>query len=137
LREDLLKGFDPDSSFYIENVGAMRGIKRRNVRVDPPPDLLIEIEVMTPSLPRFPVFAAFGVPEVWRYDGNRVQVFAWVEGKYEKREHSPALPPLTSEALTQFLADSAQMRSTVWLRHERAWIKGGAGKAKAKMREST
>ena len=75
-REDLLKGFEPDSAFYLAaNAKAVRGKKRLDLATDPPPDLIIEIDVTSPSLPRFPIFAAVGVPEVWRYKNGRVEIF--------------------------------------------------------------
>src|ERR1700674_4709290 len=41
-REVLKRGFDPDSSFYIKNAERVRGKKRLDMEIDPPPDLLIE-----------------------------------------------------------------------------------------------
>lgn len=122
-RKDLTKGFEPDSCFYIKNAQTVRDNDEAGGGAILPPDLLIEIDVTSPSLPRFPLFAAAGVAEVCRYDGQQVQVFVLVKGSYEERERSIALPPLTSEVLTRFLIDSTQMKSTVWLRHIRAWVR--------------
>lgn len=72
-REDLLKGFEPDSCFYIQHVEAISGKDEVDLNTDPPPDLVIEIDITSPSLPRLPIFAGVGVPEVWRYDGRQVQ----------------------------------------------------------------
>ena len=46
--------------------GAVRGLKRIDLRRDPPPDLVIEVDVTHSSVPRMPIYAALGVPEVWR-----------------------------------------------------------------------
>src|SRR5262249_61224467 len=73
-REKLLKGFEPDSAFYIARASAVRG-RHVDADVDPPPDLIIEIDISRSSLPRFPIFAAFGVPELCRYDGSRVSIW--------------------------------------------------------------
>ncbi len=91
--------------------------------IDPPPDLVIEIDVTSPSLPRSPIFAAVGVPEVWRYDGSRVQFFKLDGGQYVEVEHSLALPPLTDAVATGFLKDSEETKSTVWLRRVREWAR--------------
>ena len=48
-REDLERGFEPDSCFYIENEERVRGKTRKDLSVDPPPDLVIEIDIT--SLP--------------------------------------------------------------------------------------
>jgi Uma2 family endonuclease len=122
-REDLLKGFEPDSCFYIQHVGAIQGKDEVDLRDDPPPDLVIEVDVTSPSLPRFPIFAAVGVPEVWRFDGERVRFYTLEAGRYAEVEQSLALPPLTGAVATRLLGSSKQMRSTEWLRVVREWAR--------------
>ncbi len=122
-REDLGKGFEPDSAFYIQNATIVSGKGEIDLSADPPPDLVIEVDVTSPSLPKFPIFAAVGVPEVWRCDGSRVQFFRREGDGYTEAEHSVALPPLTSEAATRFLEESERLKSTAWLRHVRAWAR--------------
>lgn len=74
-RADLTRGFEPDSCFYVQNVERVRGRDQIDLTVDPPPDLVIEIDLSRSSLDRFPIFASIGVPEVWRYDGTRLTIF--------------------------------------------------------------
>ena len=121
-REELRKGFEPDSAFYI---GRSCAIWDRDVdpAVDPPPDLTIEVDVSSPSLNRFPIFAAFGVREVWRYDGSRVAIFRLEGGRYVETEFSGVLPLLTGVITTRFLEDSRNTRSTEWLRRVREWAR--------------
>ena len=126
-REDLLKGFEPGSCFYIQNSAAVHGKKRIDLSVDPPPDLVIEIDVTSASLPRFPIFAAVGVPEVWRYDGEAVQVFKLADGKYVEVETSVALPPLTGAVATRFLKENETVNSSAWLRRVPAWVREQPG----------
>jgi Uma2 family endonuclease len=122
-RQDLLKGFEPDSCFYIQSTQHIRGKKRITLTQDPPPDLVIEIDLTNPSLDRFPIFARVGVPEVWRYDGTRVQIFKLTGEQYEEVGQSVALPLLTSTVVTQFLEDSMELESTAWLRRVREWAR--------------
>src|SRR5712692_7814185 len=114
-REELFKGFEPDSAFYIGR-GSTFWDSELDAAVAPPPDLVIEIDISRSSLPRFPIFAAFGVPEVWRYDGARVSIWRLEAGRYVEAESSAALPPVTGPVATQFLEESRAMRSTEWLR---------------------
>jgi Uma2 family endonuclease len=69
-REDLESGFEPDSCFYIQNEEGVRGKDRIDPAVDPPPDLVIEIDIISPSFNKLPIYTQRGVPEVWRYDGE-------------------------------------------------------------------
>lgn len=121
-REDLLKGFEPDTCFYVAHASAVLG-REVDLALDPPPDLIIEVDITSPSLPRFPIFAAFGVPEVWRYDGARVTIFRLESQRYVEAEHSTALPPLTGDVATRFLEESRHTRSTEWLRRVQEWAR--------------
>ncbi|MGH9835567.1 MAG: Uma2 family endonuclease [Blastocatellia bacterium] len=120
-REDLRKGFEPDSCFYIQNAEAIRGKEKIDLKIDPPPDLVIEIDISSDSLDKFPIFASIGVPEVWRYDNGKVTIHKLESGAYLEAAHSPTFPILTSEMAALFLEESAQMKSTVWLRRVREW----------------
>jgi len=122
-RQDLLTGFEPDSCFYIQSTQGIRGKKRIDLTQDPPPDLVIEIDLTNPSLDRFPIFARVGVPEVWRYDGSRVQIFKLTGEQYVEVGQGVALPPLTSTVVTLFLEDSMELESTAWLRRVREWVR--------------
>ncbi len=122
-RDDLLKGFEPDSCFYIQNAEAIFGKDSIDLTIDPAPDLVIEVDITSDSLNKFPIFAGVGVSEVWRCDQNGVSFHKLEGDSYVEVEHSPAFPPLTSEMATQFLEESAQMKSTAWLRRVREWAR--------------
>jgi Uma2 family endonuclease len=128
-REDLERGFEPDSCFYVQHAGQIAGKKRLDLTVDPPPDLVLEIDITHPSLDKLSIFAAVGVPEVWRYDGDRVRMLRLADSSYVEHEQSLAFPGLQSEHLAELLAASQQMSRTAWLRHVRTWAqtqaKGG------------
>lgn len=110
-REDLAKGFEPDECFYIRYAEVVRGKKQIDLAQDPPPDLVIEIDITGPSLNKFPIFAALGIPEVWRYDGARVAIFTLVDNDYVERPESVALPKVTSAILTEFIDASEQLNA--------------------------
>lgn len=122
-RKDLLKGFEPDSCFYIQHAEDIMGRPDIKLPVDPPPDLIIEVDITRESLNRFPVFAAVGVPEVWRFDGARVIFYRLESGDYVETSHSLAFTVLTASAATDFLAQSQTLKSTVWLRKVREWAR--------------
>ena len=122
-RQDLAKGFEPDSCFYIQNEGRISGKAEIDLDTDPPPDLIIEIDISSSSLNKFPVYAHIGVPEVWRYDGTRVVFFVLAGENYEAAEESRAFPVLTSVMATDFLEASTQLKSTVWSRRLRDWAR--------------
>jgi Uma2 family endonuclease len=107
-REDRDRGFEPDSCFYVANAERIRGKKRIDLSMDPPPDLVIEIDVTSSSVPKLPIFADFGVLEVWRYDGKSLRILNLREGGYVASETSLAFPILTARALEDFLVKSQE-----------------------------
>jgi Uma2 family endonuclease len=131
-RADLERGFEPDACFYIQREALVRGKDEIDLTIDPPPDLVIEIDITRPSLNKFPIFAALGIPEIWRYDGARVSFFGLEDDKYSERTESASLPKVTSDALTEFVEKDKHLKRTTWLRYVREWARqisreGGPG----------
>jgi Uma2 family endonuclease len=122
-REDLQKGFEPDSCFYIKHADSIPTRGELDLKIDPPPDLSIEVDITRGSLNRFPIFAAVGIPEIWRFDGNRVTIFRLEKGGYLETSNSLSFPALTGEVLTLFLGDGQKLKSTAWLRKVREWAR--------------
>jgi Uma2 family endonuclease len=129
-REDLARGFEPDACFYAKNAEFVRNKKEIDLTQDPPPDLVIEIDITSPSLNKFPLFAAVSVPEVWRYDGAALTIFTLKRGEYQLRTTSLILPGVTGQMITQFLEESDTLKRTVWLRRLREWVRTHASKSK-------
>ncbi len=122
-REDLGRGFEPDSCFYLQNAERLRGKTRIDLTVDPPPDLVIEIDVTHSSLDKLPIYAALGVPEVWRYGGNRLAILVLDGGTYQEREESHALTGVTAAALSDLLRESQEMDPPDWILKVRDWAR--------------
>lgn len=122
-RKDLLKAFEPDSCFYIQHADSVMGNADIKLPVNPPPDLVIEVDITRESLNRFPIFAAVGIPEVWRFDGARVMFYRLESEAYIETTHSLALTTLDSDTATDFLTQSQTLKSTVWLRKVRDWAR--------------
>jgi len=122
-REDFARGFEPDSCFYIQHAAHVRGKEKIDLTTDPPPDLVIEIDLIHPSLNKFPIYTHIGVPEVWRYNGSQVHILHLINGEYNETEHSLALPMLTAEIATQFVEASIEVPNPTWLRRVRTWVR--------------
>ncbi len=121
-RREIRKGFEPDSGFYIKSLSLIEGKTDLDFEKDPPPDLTIEVNRTSSSVPRMPIFAAFGVKEVWRFDGKTIKFYALEDGVYLETATSVALPILTSEKADEFLRDSHKLKSTAWAKQIRDWV---------------
>ena len=97
------KGNEPDCCFYVQTAAALGNKINLDFAVDPPPDIAVEIDVHHDSKDKFPIYAALGVPEIWRFDGQRLFIHLWQENQYVIDETSRALSMLTSGILTEYL----------------------------------
>jgi len=123
LKDDIEKGFEPDSCFYFENEERIRGVKRLDMSVHPAPDLIIEVDITSLSTFRQHIFARFGVPEIWRFDGGQIEILKLENGKYVPIENSLALPLVTPEKLTEFIKGSQNLSRLEWIGKVRDWAK--------------
>ena len=120
-REDIERGFEPDSSFYCQNELRIRGKEELDLNIDPPPDLVFEVDITSSSVDKESLFAQFGVSEVWRYDGERIQILVFEAGRYEISATSLMLPFLTAAALSKFVVDYLTLTRVEWIEKVRDW----------------
>ena len=121
-REDLERGFEADDSYYIQNADAVRAKSELDLTVDPPPDLVIEIEITSSAIRKLDLFAAMGVPEVWRHDGDRVSIFRLADGRYEQHAQSFVLPGFPVAAAEAAIANRLSMGEIAILKEFRSAI---------------
>jgi Uma2 family endonuclease len=92
-REDLERGLEPDNCFYIQHESAIRDRDEIDLTIDPPPDLAVEVDITSSSINRLSIYAALGVPEVWRWHDDRLRVLLLNrDGTYSEVIASQALP---------------------------------------------
>lgn len=128
-RQNIEGGFEADSTFYVQHEAAMRNKEEFDPLVDPPPDFVIESDATHSSIPKLPLFARFGVPEVWRVEQRSVVLYHLAGDHYVEAEASQALPLLTKEALNHFLDLRRGERRTVWVKEVRSWAREQATRA--------
>lgn len=116
------KGVEPDTCFYIQNEAKIRGKLAIDLKRDPPPDLVIEVDVTSPSLNKMPIYAALGVPEVWLYKGENVEFYKLYGEFYQETPNSVALPFLDSQTVTDFLERGLTESSSKWFKQIREWV---------------
>ena len=121
-REDVQHGFEPDSCFYLQNAARVQGKSRIDLRVDPAPDLVVEIDITHPSIDKLPLYAQIGVPEVWRYDGVRLEMLALQADRYTGSPRSRAFPLAHADALAALMPGSMELGDIAWSRRVRAWV---------------
>ena len=120
--ENMGQGVEADACFYIQNEAAVRGKNRIDLETDPPPDLAIEIDIT--SRTHFNNYEALGVPELWRYNGRKLEISILQDGKYVKGDISLQFPnfPIT-DVIPQYLAQSKIAGRNVAMKAFRAWVR--------------
>ncbi len=121
--ELLQKGLEPDECYYVANEPVMRG-KRDLDPGAPPPDLAIEVEVTHGLMDKLEVYAALGVPELWRWNGRRVFVYRLqADGSYREQDRSDCFPFFPMSTVKDFIDKSRDIDETTWIRSFRQWVR--------------
>jgi Uma2 family endonuclease len=119
-RVDKLAGLEPDDCFYIQNNVAMRGIRKLDMTIDPPPDLAIEVDVTSKT--KFDVYRVLGVPELWLYD-ETLKIYILRDGDYVESELSPIFGDIPiRDVIPQFLEMSLSQGRSDAMKAFRLWM---------------
>lgn len=123
----MAKGIEPDQCFYIHHEAVIRGKTRIDLLTDPPPDLTLEIDI-TSFRSHVDIHEALGVPELWRFDGEKLTIHVLRDGRYVNAEYSDQFPtfPLR-EAIPRFLAQSKTEGRNAMIRAFRSWARDRMG----------
>src|SRR5919202_362884 len=120
--EVMRQAVEPDDCFYIQNEAQIRGKKRLNLEVDPPPGLAIEIDIT--SRTKFNNYQELGVNELWRYDGKKIEINILQSGQYVQSETSFAFPNLPiADVLHDFVEQSKIRGRNATMKAFRAWVR--------------
>ena len=120
-RSDLNRGAEPDNAYYIQNQPLVAG-RTVDLATDPPPDLVVEIDITHTDINKPGLYASMGVPEFWRYDGREWRIYQLENSEYLEVSVSPTFPILPKEKLYEFLA-AAQIDEVAAEVNFRNWVK--------------
>ena len=117
------KGVEPDQCYYVQNESLIRSSRQPDLQTDPPPDLVVEVDVTSSSVDRQQIYADLGVPEIWRFDGETIEgLELGPDGKYRPREFGAAFPFLRVADLAPFVRRGAETDHTTLAREFREWV---------------
>ena len=122
-REDLDRGAEPDNGYYIQNQLQVAG-RSIDLAVDPPPDLVVEVDINHTDIDKNALYAAMGVPEFWRFNGKVWRIYQLRDGNYQDCDRSPTFPIAAKDDLYQFLGTcqtdevAAELNIRTWLRNQ-------------------
>jgi Uma2 family endonuclease len=88
------RGLEADEWFYVASTSRVQDWDTLDLAVEPPPDLAIEIDITSTVLNRLDVYAGLRVPELWRFDEDRLQVLCLAGTTYQESTGSASFPYL-------------------------------------------
>lgn len=117
------RGLEPDNCYWIANASRLQGKTHLDLKVDPPPDLAIEVDYTNSSIDRMSIYQALGVPEVWRVSGRSLSFYVLQTGAYRVEPNSLAFPHLAATDLAPFLDRFAQVDDATLVLQFREWVR--------------
>jgi len=119
------RGAEPDESYYVQNELLIRGRTDLRLGRDPPPDLVIEIQLTRSALDKLGIYAAMGVPEVWLWEDEALKVY-WLseKGRYIEHGESRSFSGLPLPDLLRFLSEAREKSTTRLVNDFRSWVRG-------------
>ncbi|NET34558.1 MAG: Uma2 family endonuclease [Cyanothece sp. SIO1E1] len=91
------KGLEPDHCFYIQNRTAILGKDRIDLAIDPPPDLVLEVDLT--SFTNAEDYEDIGVPELWIYRHQALRIYTFGDRHYQEQAESPLFPGIPVKRL--------------------------------------
>jgi Uma2 family endonuclease len=120
--EQMTQGVEPDACFYIQNQALVLGKNRLDMNIDPPPDLAVEIDLTS----RTPLenYRLLGVPELWRYGKQGLQIEVLQNGKYVSSDSSPTFPDIQIvDLINQYVQQSQIVGSSQAIKAFKQWVR--------------
>lgn len=118
----MAQGIEPDQCFYIKHHLLMRGKTRIDLKIDPPPDLAIEIDLTSKT--QIETYQNLGVPELWIYTKNQLKIYILQNQTYLESTNSPIFAHLPIlEIIPEHIQRSKVVGASSTLRAFRQWVR--------------
>jgi Uma2 family endonuclease len=117
-------GVEGDQTYYLANESRVRGKKQIKLKIDPPPDLAIEVVYSHDADAAIEVYRRFKVPEVWICDKSEVVILIRrPNGRYARSSTSAAFPFLAGAEIHQWVTRPQAEADTEWIKALRRWVR--------------
>jgi Uma2 family endonuclease len=121
------KGLEPDECYYITNKMLLDSDGYLDLENGPPPDLAIEAEISQTAIPKQPIYARLGVPELWRANFEGITVLRLEGNDYVPREASSYFPQLDMKDFFRFVKVAMENQHQA-VKEFDAWLRSGGPK---------
>jgi Uma2 family endonuclease len=122
-RRSLKSGLEPDECYYVQREREMRWNKRIDLKRDPPPDLVVEVDLSYRTVDKRRIYAQMRTPEIWSYDSGNLEFLHLKRGKYEARATSLAFPFLKPSDIQRYIGMLGQTDDSSIIRRWQNWLR--------------
>jgi Uma2 family endonuclease len=123
-RSDRRVAVQPDECFFVGGAMARRGRPELDLTRDLPPDLVVEVDISRSSRARMKIYGVIGIPEVWRWNGDEVEILLRRErGAYTVAGASGLFPRVSAPDLTAFVRRHHEDDHNAIVRAFRSWVR--------------
>lgn len=123
-RKDQRRAVESDECYYVAREELVRHRREIKLKRDPPPDLVVEVDISRSSLARLRIYAALGVPEVWQWHGDRLVVLQLGrDGTYAPANRSSVFPMLPIERVAELVEQRHARGETELMCEFQAWVR--------------
>jgi Uma2 family endonuclease len=117
-------GVEGDESYYLKSAERVRGQKKLDLKVDPPPDLAIEVDYAHAADAAVEVYRRFKVPELWVCNESELVILILEPNRrYARSDTSLAFPFVSALELYDWVNRSLTMADKDWIKELRLWVK--------------
>lgn len=122
-RKRRMGGVEGDETYYLKDLAGLRGKSRIDLRVDPPPDLAVEVVVSHGADDAVEVYRRLGVAEVWIGTEAGLEFLTLGEdGTYAEAETSRAIPGQTPTEAHSWIVRDDFPDDYEWRQALRRWV---------------
>lgn len=112
----------PDDCFYFSNIEKIRSKKQLDLRFDPSPDLVIEIDLDNRAGFHLPVYADLGMLEIWLYNGVSLTIYQPQDQAYVPCDRSLIFPQFPIPLIAPLLLKANQKDYFKLIYEIRCWV---------------
>ena len=117
------RAFEADEAYYVQNANAVVRKTDLDLTVDPPPDLVVDVDISRTSLDKQPIFHSLGVPEVWRFANDVLTLLVRDETQYRETTRSSILARFPLDKAREVLSQRTSLGETALIRGFRTWVR--------------
>lgn len=118
------KCLEADQSYYLTSASRVRGKREVDLAIDPPPDLAIDVENTASAVDQLGIYAALGIPEVWRFDGEQLTIHSLrANGQHSEQSQSQFFSQQATAKMVEWIGKCDESDEIVWVKEFRRWVR--------------